>query len=108
VAADVAAFAEEHDAAIAVETIALTEAQVDELALIRAPMPRAKRERYPWWPHAWTVELEALSPDDLAAIVSGAIEDRTDAYVRQDVIGQEDDERHGLIDRLAWSTEDDA
>ena len=60
-------------------TIALDEDQIDELGLAKAPMPAKKREKYPWWPHDWTVELEAVSPVDLAAIVIEAIESRTDA-----------------------------
>jgi hypothetical protein len=81
VKSDLEAFAEGHDVpGIDVVTIALTgEEQVDRLGLIRAEMAKKKREKYPWWPHGWTVELEAVSPDDLAAIVVEAIEDRTDA-----------------------------
>lgn len=97
VATDVAAFAEGHDADISVQTIALTEAQVDDLGLIRAPMDPKKRTKYPWWPHDWTVELEAISPADLSAIVSSAIESLTDADTRQAVIDREADERTELM-----------
>jgi hypothetical protein len=100
VAADIAGFAEGHDVEITVETIALTEGQVDELGLIKAPMDAKKRAKYAWWPHDWTVELEALSPDDLAAIVSSSIEDLTDPDVRQAVIDREGDERAGLMHQL--------
>ncbi|MEJ7788151.1 MAG: hypothetical protein WKF96_25395 [Solirubrobacteraceae bacterium] len=97
---DIAAFAENHDADITVETIALTEDQVDELALIRAPLDAKKRKKYPWWPHTWTVELEAVSPDQLAAIVSAAIEELTDADTRQAVIDRETQERADLMRQL--------
>ena len=100
VASDVAAFAEGHDAEISVETIALVERQVDELELIQAPMDRKKRKRYPWWARTWTVELEAVSPDDLASIVIEAIEDRTDADTRQAVIEREAGERADLMKQL--------
>jgi hypothetical protein len=84
VADDIGAFADGHDVpGVEVKTIALDEPQIDDLAPAKAPMPAKKRERYPWWPHAWTVELEAVSPVDLAAIVAEAIESRTDADTRQ-------------------------
>jgi len=100
VAADIAAFAEGHDAEIEVKTIALTDGQVDDLGLIKAPMPKAKQDKYPWWPYGWTVELEAVSPEDLAGIVSNAIEDLTDADVRQAVIEREADQRENLLRQL--------
>ncbi|MEJ7894676.1 MAG: hypothetical protein WKF94_18745 [Solirubrobacteraceae bacterium] len=100
VAKDVAAFAEGHDADIVVETIALTEQQVDELGLIKAPVDAKKRKKYPWWPHEWTVELEAVSPDELAAIVVAAIENLTDADTRQAVINRETRERDDLMRQL--------
>jgi hypothetical protein len=100
VAADVAAFAEGHHVEISVETIALTEDQIDELELIRAPMPKAKQDKYPWWPHTWTVELEALSPDQLGVIIADAIENLTDADTRQAVIDREATERAELMIQL--------
>lgn len=100
VASDIAAFARGHDVEISVETIALTEDQVDELELIKAPMERKKRKRYPWWPHEWTVELEAVSPADLASIVIEAIEDRTDTDTRLAVIEREAEERAELMKQL--------
>ncbi len=100
VASDIAAFAEGHDADIEVETIALTEGQVDDLGLIKAPMPKPKQDKYPWWPHGWTVELEAVSPEDLAGIVSEAIEELTDADTRQAVIDREAEERADLMRQL--------
>jgi hypothetical protein len=100
VADDVAAFAIDHDVEIEVVTIALDEDQVDELSLIRAPMEADRRRKYPWWPHDWTVELEAVSPNDLAAIVVEAIESRTDAKTRQDVIEREATERAELMKQL--------
>jgi hypothetical protein len=102
VKAELDAFAEGHDVAgIDAVTIALTdEAQVEQLGLIRAEMPKKKQVKYPWWPHDWTVELEAVSPDDLAAIVAGAIETRTDADTRQAVIDREAEERAELMRQL--------
>jgi hypothetical protein len=100
VADDVAAFAIGHDAEIEVLTIALDERQIDDLALAKAPMPAKKREKYPWWPHDWTVELEAVSPADLAAIVVEAIESRTDADTRQAVTEREAAERAELMKQL--------
>lgn len=96
------AFAEGHDVpSVEVVTVALRDgAQVDDLGLIRASMPQKKRERYPWWPYDWTVELEAVSPNDLAAIVVAAIEDRTDADTRQAVIEREAEERAALMHQL--------
>lgn len=96
-AADIAAFAERHEAQITVQTIALTEGQVDDLRLIRAPMDAKKIKKYPWWPHDWTVELEAVAPHDLARIVSYAIESLTDADTRQAVIEREAAERTELM-----------
>jgi len=98
--ADIAAFAEEHDADITVNTIALTEEHVNALGLIKAPMDAKKRKRYPWWPHEWTVELEAVSPEDLAQIVPGAIEDLTDPDTRHAVIDREARERAELMSQL--------
>lgn len=101
VADEVAAFADGHDIlGIEAVTIALDEDQVDDLALARAAMPKVKRDRYPWWPHDWTVELEAVSPADLAVIVVEAIESRTDADIRQAVIQREAAERAGLMTQL--------
>lgn len=98
---DITAFAKNHYAAdITVQTVALTEPQVDELALIRAPLDAKKRKKYPWWPHAWTVELEAVSPEDLARIVVAAIENLTDAATRQAVIDRETRERGDLMRQL--------
>jgi hypothetical protein len=98
--ADIEAFADEEIVAITVETVALTEDQVEALGLIRAPMDARKRRKYPSWPHDWTVELEAVSPADLAAIVSEAIEDRTDAETRQAVLEREQEERDELMRQL--------
>ena len=96
------AFAEGHNVpGIEVVTVALAdEAQVDDLGLIRAPLSKEKRTKYPWWPHDWTVELEAVSPDDLAAVVKSSIEDRTDADTRQAVIDREAKERAELMRHL--------
>jgi len=107
VAKDIAAFAEEHDATISVETVALTERQVEELGLIRAPMPKAKRTKYPWWPHSWTVELEALTPKDLADILVSAIEQHTDADTRQAVMYREARERAALMLQLEEGSGDE-
>jgi hypothetical protein len=113
VAKDIAAFAGGHDAEITVETIALTANQVDDLALIRAPMDDKKQKKYPWWEDVvspavvdgvmtpwWTVELEAVSPDDFAAIITQEIEKRTDADVRKAVIDREARERAELMKQL--------
>lgn len=100
VAADVAAFADEHALDIDVHTVALTADLIDSLDLIRAPMDRGKRAKYPSWPHDWTVELEAVSPGDLAAIVVDAIETRTDADIRRAVIEREAAERAELMTQL--------
>jgi hypothetical protein len=103
VADELDAFAEGHDVeGIDVVTIALAgEAQIERLGLARAPMPKKKQDRYPWWPHQWwTVELEAVSPADLAAIVVAAIESRTDADTRQAVIDREAEERADLMKQL--------
>jgi hypothetical protein len=98
---DISAFAMGHDVpGIEISTIALTEGQVDGLGLAKAPMPNKKREKYPWWPWTWTVELEAVSPVDLAAIVTSAIESRTDADTRQAVIDREAEERDELMKQL--------
>jgi len=99
-ATDIAAFAEGHDVDISVRTVALTEDQIDALDLIKAPMDAKKRKKYPWWPYEWTVELEAVSPEDLARIVAGAIEDLTDADTRQAVIDREARERAELMNQL--------
>jgi hypothetical protein len=100
VAADVAGFAEEHDASIVVKTIALTEEQVDDLGLVRAPMDRKKQDRYSWWPHAWTVELEAASPVDLGVLIAAAIEDFTDADTRRAVLEREAQQRDELMSQM--------
>ena len=100
VADDIAAFAEEHDGEIDVETIALTEDRIDELDLIKAPIDPAKRKKYPAWPHEWTVELEAVTPADLAEIVEVAIEVRTDPDTRQAVIRREAAERAELMRQM--------
>ena len=63
-------------------------------------MTAKKRDKYPWWPHDWTVELEAVSPADLAAIVVAAIESRTDPDTRQAVIEREAAEREELMRQL--------
>lgn len=80
--ADISAFAERHEVPITTRTIALTEGQVDELDLIKAPISAKKAKKHPRWPHAWTVELEALTPDQLATIVQTAIEGLLDSYSR--------------------------
>ena len=101
VADELDAFALDHEVpGIEVVTIALTEDQVDDLALARAPLPTKKHEKYPWWPHNWTVELEAVSPADLAATVVDAIESRTDADTRHAVIEREAAERAELMKQL--------
>jgi hypothetical protein len=101
VADDIAGFARGHDGpGIEVVTIALDEEQIDDFGLAKAPMSAEKRKRYPWWPHDWTVELEAVSPRDLAAIVAVAIESRTDADTRLAVIDREAEERAGLMKQL--------
>ena len=69
-------------------------------------MPAKKRAKYPWWPHGWTVELEAVSPADLAAIVVDAIESRTDADTRQAVIDREAAERAELMQQLEEDRDD--
>jgi hypothetical protein len=103
------AFADGHDLpGIEMATIALLEQQVDSLALARAPMLAVKRDRYPWWPHSWTVELEAVSPPDLAAIVVEAIESRTNADTRQAVIEREAQERADLMQQLDDEEDDDS
>jgi hypothetical protein len=100
VADDIEAFADGHDVDITVQTIALTETLIDDLGLIKAEMTAEKRRKYPWWPHDWTVELEAVSPADLAAIVVDAIESRTDPDTRQAVIDREAEERADLMRQL--------
>jgi hypothetical protein len=100
VADDIEAFADGHDVDITVQTIALTETPIDDLGLIKAEMTAEKRRKYPWWPHDWTVELEAVSPADLAAIVVDAIESRTDPDTRQAVIDREAEERADLMRQL--------
>jgi len=49
---------------------------------------------------AWTVELEALSPQELATIIFCAIENLTDADTRQAVIDREAEERADLMRQL--------
>ncbi len=102
VADELNAFAAGHEVpGIEVVTIALNEDQVDDLHLAKAPMPAKKRKKFPWWPHQWwTVELEAVSPVDLAAIVTEAIESRQDADTRQAVIEREASERADLMRQL--------
>ena len=98
---DVLAFADDHyGTEVGVTTVTLTEGQIDALGLIKAPMEAKKRKTYPWWSHDWTVELEAVSPADLAAIVVEAIESRQDADTRQAVIGREATERADLMRQL--------
>jgi hypothetical protein len=100
VASDIEAFADDHDGDIDVETIALTEDQIGALGLIRAPIDARKRAKYPNWPHEWTVELEAVTPADLARIVVDQIEQRTDAETRHAVIEREADEREALMRQM--------
>ena len=74
VADDIAAFIRDGHPGVSVDvqTIALTEAQIDERELIRQPMDEKKRAKHfetGRWPHDWTVELEALAPDALAGII---------------------------------------
>jgi hypothetical protein len=95
-----AAFAVEDDAEIDVVVVALHGSQVEALSLLPVTMPPRKRERFPWWPHDWTVELEAVSPADLAAIVVEAIESRTNADIRLAVIEREAEERAELMRQL--------
>lgn len=106
VARDIEAFADDDGADIEVEVVALDVAQIAALDLIRAPMPAAKRTKYPDWPHDWTVELEAVSPVDLAVIVVEAIESRTDPDIRQAVIDREADERADLMKQLEEGSDD--
>ena len=94
---DIEAFALEHDAEIGVEEIALTEEHVEALGLIKAPLAAKKRERFPCWPHNWTVELEALSPEALASILHEALETRTSTAVREELAGPQQ------TDRSSWS-----
>ena len=100
VAEDISAFADEDAAEIEVTTIALTEAQITGLDLIRAPMEAKKRRKHPGWAHDWTVELEAVSPADLALIVTEAIELRSDPDARQAVIEREAAEREALMEQM--------
>lgn len=101
VADELDAFALDHEVpGVEVVTIALDEDQVDDLGLAKAAMTDEKRNRYPWWPHDWTVELEAVSPADLAGFVVEAIESRTDPDTRQAVIDREADERADLMRQL--------
>jgi hypothetical protein len=119
VADELDAFALSHEVpGIEMVTIALVEHQVDDLGLIRAPMEKKKAKRFPWWPYGrtvdirpdcpfgWTIELEAVSPADLAAIVVEAIESRTDADTRQAVIDREAAEREDLMRQLEEGSDD--
>jgi hypothetical protein len=106
VAADVEAFAEQHDVEIEFHTIALTRGQIEEFDLIkqgpedakeRKKLDNAKRRG---WPHDWTVQLEAMSPDDLAAVLVETIEDLTDDELRQAVLAEEAEQRAELMRQL--------
>ena len=86
VADDIAAFIRDGHPGVSVDvqTIALTEAQIDERELIRQPMDEKKRAKHfetGRWPHDWTVQLEALAPDALAGIIIASIEAMTDADI---------------------------
>jgi hypothetical protein len=101
VEADVGAFSDAHGTGIEVRTVALTEEQVDEFGLFRQPLDARKRAKYPRWPHGWSVELEALAPDDLAVLLRAAIEEPTDEELRLVAIAQEADDRHALHQRFS-------
>lgn len=106
VAAEVEAFGDEHGAHIEVQTVALTLDQIAEFALIKQPMPAKRRARYPTWPHNWTVEIEAMAPDDLARVLRKSIEVLVDDETRQAVLRQEDRERAEVLHHLDGRTAD--
>jgi hypothetical protein len=105
VADDIAAFIRDGHPGVEVnvETIALTQEQIDGFGLIRQPMDAKKREKHfdtGRWPHDWTVELEALAPDALAGILIDAIEGLTDAATREAVLEEEQAQREELMAQL--------
>lgn len=93
---DVAAFIQDghHGVTVDVQTIALTEPQINEFGLIRQQLDAEKLKKTAGrgWPHDWTVELEAMAPDVLAQIIVDAIESRTDAEIRQAVLSLDRDQ----------------
>jgi hypothetical protein len=102
---DVAAFAEHHPGVeVDVQTVALTETQIDALGLIKQPMDTKKRSKYPRWPYEFTVEFEALAPDDLDRILRATVDELTDPVARQAVLNEEREQRVALMAELEGGT----
>jgi hypothetical protein len=99
---DVGAFASDHDATADVRTVALTLDQIDAFDLIRQDVEPKSRQRYHdlGWPYDFTVQLEAMSPVDLAAALHNEIEAQTDAVTRHAMTDREESERDELRARL--------
>lgn len=75
--------------------VALTADQVDEFDLPTAP-PKKSDGRSAGW-KGETCQLEALAPDQLAEIITAAIEDHLDLGIYRQVLAQEDLDRAELL-----------
>lgn len=71
--------------------VALTAEQVEEYDLPTAPPKRTDSRSANWMGE--TCQAEAMDPNALASVLREAIEARLDLDVREEIIGEEDDER---------------
>jgi hypothetical protein len=99
-AEDITAFADEFGGDVEFVTIAITPEQARDRDLPSAP-PKATDNRGAHFQGNETWQAEALDPDDLAAILRTAIEERFDMDVYQDVLDEEEKHRQAVISRLA-------
>lgn len=119
VAEDVAAFLGAAVDCVRFEWLAVTPAQVERYGLPeQPPKPKDKGGRKtPGTPLAYSVQVEALAPEDLAAEVLAALVAWTDDEQRQAVLAREAEERAQAVDEVRqavvflgyeWTDHDDA
>lgn len=96
---DIGAFVAHFGGDVAFEQVAITPQQARTRGLPSAP-PKATDKRGRYFTGSETWQAEALDPNDLAAILEGAILARFDHAIYDAVLAEEDDIRRAAVTRL--------
>ena len=93
---DLQAFIGYYGGNLEVTRLAVTPDQVRSMGLPTAPPKRTDNRSF----FGMTTQAEAIPPRTLRDIVTGAIEERLDMDTYREVLGQEEDIRESLTERL--------